>query len=148
MIVPTALKLVENDCFESATNLMKFLKNMISSKKKSKIEIFEKIPDFDKSCRNEFLIFPLVFGAKDIYSSWRNPKSTFGQHLGNICCLKIVLKFCGKIDFCSFFNIRTSKAIFRQHLGNKCCLNVEQMWIFEFFIKSRYFLTIWSYQQL
>ena len=34
----------------------------------------------------------MIFGAKHIYILWKIWKSTFGQHLGNICCLNVALK--------------------------------------------------------
>ena len=35
--------------------------------------------------------FYMIHGAKDIYFLWKFWKSTFGQHLGNICCLHVAL---------------------------------------------------------
>ena len=84
-----------------------------------------------------FWPFTMIYGAKDIYFSWKNHWATFGQHLGNICCLNVALNITRKIHFCDFFDVITP---LRQHLGNKCCLNVDQMLIFKFFIKFRYFL--------
>ena len=44
----------------------------------------------------------LVFGAKDIYILQKFRKSTFGQHLGNTCCLNIALRITQKVNFCEF----------------------------------------------
>ena len=38
-----------------------------------------------------FWPFPMVYGAKDIYFSWKNRWAVFGQHLGNIYCLNVAL---------------------------------------------------------
>ena len=34
----------------------------------------------------------MIHGAKDIYFLQKFRKSTFGQHLGNTCCLNVALK--------------------------------------------------------
>ena len=76
----------------------------------------------------------LIHGAKDIFFLQKFRKSTFGQHLGNICCLNVALK--------ALLRQKMSKTEFfywslRQHLGNKCCLNADQMLPNYNFIKNR-----------
>ena len=94
-------------------------------------------PDDQISTRTRFASFwpiPMIHGAKDIYFLWKNHWATFGQHLGNICCLNVALIITIKIRFCDFFDVITS---LRQHLGNKCCLNVDQMLMCDIFVQSR-----------
>ena len=107
--------------------------------------------------------------SKDIYLLWKNQKATFGQHLGNTCCLNIVFKgllrpkisqkptfyrslmlYLGNtccLNVALKINRKSHFCVFfdvtkplRQHLGNICCLNVDQMLIINFFINRRYFL--------
>ena len=91
--------------------------------------------------RMSFHDFFMVYGAKIIYFAWRIQTTTFGQHLGNKCCLNHGWKMDHET---TFFIIFWHNKRFRQHLGNKCCLNVAQMLIFEFFMKNRCFLIFWS----
>ena len=84
-----------------------------------------------------FKYFLMVFGAKHIYFLCKIWKSTFGQHLGNICCLNVALKSLVRQKMCKNAFLYRS---LRQHLGNICCLHVDQTLPNEFFMNSRCFL--------